>query len=193
MAAVVLLISSDIALERLIRRASDPLEVDLRIADSPENAEAALGTMTPTLIVCGSGHFSAVQDRWPAVGVVLQSESTGSDDAIEGIKRGALDVFSRPIDVRQLRRQIEESLRVAKDLRTPAVFEPGERGVGVDHIVGHSPAMKEVYWCRPRRASKHVGLRVPARTNLLAPAGRVAGAELQGGGQIARERAEPRK
>jgi two-component system nitrogen regulation response regulator GlnG len=66
--------------------------------------------------------------------------------AIEAMRRGAYDYLLKPVDFRRLREVVTAALEVSRLNRVPALVEESEtEDAAADHIVGHSPAMQEVY------------------------------------------------
>src|SRR5262245_42073105 len=79
--------------------------------------------------------------------VVLVTVVRSADSAIEAMRQGAYDYLLKPVDLQKLDRVLGEALKVARQMREPAVVvgtppdddQPGEA------IVGSCPAMQEVY------------------------------------------------
>lgn len=78
--------------------------------------------------------------------VIIMTAETSSANVIRAMQYGAFDYLSKPIDDQHLLLLIQRALeyrgleREVRELRAPAVAEPAIPG-----MVGHSPAMQEVY------------------------------------------------
>lgn len=94
----------------------------------------------------GLDHIQALllQDRLrPILYITAQS---GSQTAIEAIKRGAYEYLSKPIDFSLLRRRIEEALEYRQLTRLPVMIEGDNlTGIDCDVLVGRCRAMQDVY------------------------------------------------
>ena len=159
MAVTILLITGDKTIRRKVREACRKVEADLTPVGTWTEVESALSDRLPDLILCDYATFETIKDRWPRAPVLLYTEPSDSDQAIEAIKRGALDYLVTPIDTPALVQHIQNALRVSRDIRVPAVYEDRDDDGAVEQIIGQSPAMKEVY--------KLIGLMAPRDINVL--------------------------
>jgi two-component system nitrogen regulation response regulator GlnG len=89
--------------------------------------------------------------------VVFVTATTDADTAIEAMKRGAHDYLFKPLDLHQLRAVVGQALELGRLMREPAVVAetPPEDDRG-DAIIGHCPAMREVYKAIGRVADQNV-------------------------------------
>ena len=89
--------------------------------------------------------------------VIFVTIARTADAAIEAMKQGAYDYLSKPLDPGLLRRVVGEALEVARRMQTPAIVaDPHPDPDPNDTIVGHSPAMCEVYKAIGRVAAQDV-------------------------------------
>jgi DNA-binding NtrC family response regulator len=89
--------------------------------------------------------------------VIFVTMAKGADAAIEAMKQGAYDYLFKPLDLKQLRRVVNEALDVARRMREPAVVAETAADSDVEGaIVGACPAMREVYKGIGRVASQLV-------------------------------------
>ena len=80
--------------------------------------------------------------------VIVVTAYTTTETAITAMKQGAFDYLVKPVDLHRLRSVVERAFEVRRLSNVPAVFGESLRGDatdGVDHIVGNSPAMQEIY------------------------------------------------
>src|ERR1700756_3896389 len=79
--------------------------------------------------------------------VVLVTVARSSDSAIEAMRQGAYDYLLKPIDLQKLDRVINESLRVSRLMREPAVVAetPPDEEFSGEAMIGSCPGMQEAY------------------------------------------------
>jgi two-component system nitrogen regulation response regulator GlnG len=89
--------------------------------------------------------------------VIFVTMARTADAAIEAMKQGAYDYLFKPLDPDQLRRIGGEALEVARRMQAPAIAEEAQPDLDADGaILGHSPAMREVYKAIGRVAAQDV-------------------------------------
>ncbi len=159
MPTAILLISTDESIIRKMRTAAPRVDADLILAANLDDAAPSLDDATAALVVCNYPTFDALHRRWPKTCVLLYAEPADSEQAIEAMKRGALDFLVRPIAPSVLEHHLRQALRIAHDISVPAVYEARPPQRRVEPIVGQSVAMKEVY--------KLIGLIAPKDINVL--------------------------
>ena len=159
MAETVLLITKDRIIAQKVREACGELEVSLTHLDTLDSVAEGASARDADLILCDYATFELVRDQLPRACVLLYTEPADSEQAIEAIKRGALDYLVTPIETSALAQHIREALRVSRDIHVPAVYEDLKDDVTVERIIGQSPAMREVY--------KLVGRVAPRDVNVL--------------------------
>jgi nitrogen regulation protein NR(I) len=89
--------------------------------------------------------------------VIFITATTTSETAIEAMRQGAYDYLFKPLDLQQLRTVVGQALELGRLMREPAVVAetpPGDDGG--DAIIGHCPAMREVYKAIGRVADQNV-------------------------------------
>jgi len=158
MADTVLLITEDRSIARKVRDACRELEASLTHLTALKDTAQELAATPPDLILCDYCTFEVVRDQLPRACVLLYTEPTDSEQAIEAIKRGALDYLVTPIETNILAQHIREALRISRDIRVPAVYEEPDDNAAVERIIGQSPAMREVYKLIGRIAPRDVNV-----------------------------------
>ncbi len=158
MADTVLLITNDGGIVQKVRDACRELEASLTHLDTLKDATEQLAAAPPGLILCDYSTFEIVREQLPRACVLLYTEPAGSEQAIEAIKRGALDYLVTPIETEVLARHIGEALRISRDIHVPAVYGEPVDDVAVERIIGQSPAMREVYKLIGRIAPRDVNV-----------------------------------
>jgi two-component system nitrogen regulation response regulator GlnG len=121
------------------------LDVVLKSVDGIDRAARIIAANAPDLVVCDFVAFEEVRKRWPRLCAIVVAESRDGEQAIESIKRGALDYLLKPLRQETLLRRISEALRISRDIHVPAVYDEPSENQRVARIVGQSPTMQEVY------------------------------------------------
>ncbi len=158
MADTVLLITEDRTIAQKVRDACRELDVSLTHLAAINDANEGIAAAPPDLILCDYATFEVVREQLPRASVLLYTEPADSEQAIEAIKRGALDYLVTPIETKILAQHIREALRISRDIHVPAVFEEPDDDVAVERIIGQSPAMRDVYKLIGRIAPRNVNV-----------------------------------
>lgn len=91
--------------------------------------------------------------------IVITAYST-TETAIEAMKRGAFEYLLKPVDFYQLREIVGRALELRRLSHVPATYEQADYAdQAVDHIVGRSAVMQEIY--------KDIGRVAPQDVNVL--------------------------
>ncbi len=178
MAGHVLLIGSDPRVREQVAAVTDALSVPLRHAATVDEAAAAIESAAPSVVlldvesdaVGGFHAFETLHERWPRLCTLLIAERARSEQAIEAMKRGAIDYLIKPLADADLLRRIEDALRISRDVTIPPVYDEPPRDPPIDRIVGESEAMRTVF--------KAIGLIAPRDVNVLVTGESGTGKEL---------------
>ena len=158
MANTILLITEDENIVRTVRAAADELNAALEHIETLKDAESTLDERPPDLVLCDYSTFDRLHRRWPRICTLLYADPADSDQAIEAIKRGAIDFLIRPIEQRRLTDHVRDALRISRDIHVPDMYEERSADRAVDSIVGQSVAMKEVYKLIGRIAPRDINV-----------------------------------
>jgi two-component system nitrogen regulation response regulator GlnG len=153
-----MLIGGDRGIIEMVRSACQKLDAEMIHVTMLEEAEPFLGEGMPNLVLCDFGTFRRLTEQWPKVCALLFAEPADSEQAIDAIKRGALDFLVRPIAAESLLQHIREGIRISHDIHVPAVYEDRYDDAKVDRIIGQSVAMKEVYKLIGRIAPRDINI-----------------------------------
>lgn len=104
----------------------------------------------------GLDAFAEIRRIDARIPVILITAYSSAETAIEAMKLGAYDYLLKPVDLDELRKLVERAFEVSRMSRVPAMFAEETDLPGVDHIIGHSAAMQEVYKAIGRVASQDV-------------------------------------
>jgi two-component system nitrogen regulation response regulator GlnG len=101
--------------------------------------------------------FDQIRQIDPLLPVIIITAYAATETAIEAMKRGAFEYLLKPLDLGSLRAVVARAVSLSHQRHVPAVFEETDHpDQPVDRIVGHSPAMQEVYKAIGRVASQDV-------------------------------------
>lgn len=90
--------------------------------------------------------------------VVLITAYSTTETAIEAMKLGAYDYLLKPVEFDKLSEVVDRALEISRMSRVPARFAVEGDDPDVDHIVGQTPAMQEVYKAIGRVAAQDVNV-----------------------------------
>jgi nitrogen regulation protein NR(I) len=106
----------------------------------------------------GLDAFNEIRQIDPRLPVIILTAYGTTETAIEAMKRGAFEYLLKPVDFRKLRSLVGRAVELNHLRHVPAVIadkdEDGDESV--DRIIGHTPAMREVYKSVGRVASLDV-------------------------------------
>ncbi|NLX14861.1 MAG: sigma-54-dependent Fis family transcriptional regulator [Phycisphaerales bacterium] len=167
MAGTVLLIDPDPLVRQQVTTACMQLSVTLTAVDRLTDAVPMIADNPPDVVLLDVDHadsggfdgFDQLRGRWPRLCAILIAERSLSEQAIEAMKRGAIDYLLKPLSHDELATRIGKALRISRDMTVPPVYETESPDKDADRIVGQSPAMQEVF--------KLVGLIAPREVNVL--------------------------
>src|SRR5262249_46619130 len=88
-------------------------------------------------------------------------QTTSTDTAIEAMRHGAFEYLFKPLNLDRLEEVVTEALEVVRWMREPAIVAEGDSAAALealrgDAIIGHCPAMGEVYKAIGRVADQNV-------------------------------------
>jgi len=178
MAGSVLLIDADALVQRQVEDACAQLGANLTTMAGTDEAFEVIEVSPPDVVLLdverpeGDGFeaFARLRKRWPRLCTLLIAERARSDQAIEAMKRGAIDYLIKPLQHDALVSHINNALRISRDMTVPTVYESDDRDAPVERIVGQSAAMHEVF--------KLIGLIAPRDVNVLVTGESGTGKEL---------------
>jgi DNA-binding NtrC family response regulator len=103
--------------------------------------------------VDGIEFLRLLRKDFPETAIIMITGYPTIQGAVECIKLGALDYLVKPFRIDELEAVVEKARECLSQKSTPKKPEPEEAGaLGLDFIIGESPAMKQVY-AKIRRAA----------------------------------------
>jgi two-component system, NtrC family, response regulator HydG len=150
----VLIVDDHVEMAQVIAERLAEAGYDARTAASGAQALAAARALPPDLVITdlrmaevdGFDVLDGVRRLDPTIPVLLMTAFGGIESAIEAIKRGAYHYLTKPVQLEEVLVYVERALadRRLRDenraLRRVAVERSGLGG-----LVGHSPAMRDLY------------------------------------------------
>ena len=108
----------------------------------------------------GMEAYDRIRQMEPRMPVIIMTAFAKTDTAIEAMCRGAYEYLVKPVDFRRLKSVVNKALELSRLSRVPALMATEETDdLSADRIVGHSPAMQEVY--------KKIGRIAPQESTVL--------------------------
>jgi two-component system nitrogen regulation response regulator GlnG len=90
--------------------------------------------------------YDRIRAHDPRLPVIMLTAFARPETAIEAMQRGAFEYLLKPVDFGRLREVVRRAIAVSRFSRVPALLADAEDSEHVaDRIVGHSPAMQEIY------------------------------------------------
>jgi DNA-binding NtrC family response regulator len=104
--------------------------------------------------------YDKIRQIDPRMPVIIMTAFAKTDTAIEAMCRGAYEYLVKPVDFRRLKAVVYKALELSRLSRVPALVATEDSDdLSADRIVGHSPAMQEVY--------KKIGRIAPQESTVL--------------------------
>ncbi len=167
-----LVVNDDRKIIRIIKRCFQQSDVRVHLAASGAEAVKAATVLQPDVVVLDilpdGGGLSALEEirrLHPTVPIIFITDSGTSEMAIESMRLGAMDYLGKPLDMAKIREVIGQAIGISKSMR-----EPGANGESAiadtasaettspDALIGHNPAMQEVYKAIGRVADQNINV-----------------------------------
>ncbi|MCA9260250.1 MAG: sigma-54-dependent Fis family transcriptional regulator [Planctomycetales bacterium] len=158
----ILLIDDDRSVHALVRRALNDQVGVVETASTAEEGMGKLKELAPDVLLLdvmlpettGIELVQKIRDLDAQLPIIFITALGDSDTAIEAMKLGAYDFLIKPLDVEQLRSQVERAVAMRRLMKDPVRFEVSggdesaaddEAQEGGDLLIGRSGKMLEVY------------------------------------------------
>jgi DNA-binding NtrC family response regulator len=141
-----LLIEDEPTLAKNIRAFLARYDFDVHVAESGEDGLERLDDVRPEAVILdfnlpgmnGLEVLRRVRERCPRTKVFMMTGQGSEQVAVDAMKAGAVDYFTKPVELNQLRRAMSHALAPATVRAVPA----GDSGIG--RLIGRSPAMEQL-------------------------------------------------
>src|SRR5512139_1054859 len=142
------IIDDDRSIRWVLEKALERENIAFRSFVSADEALAALRQDSPQVVISdirmpGSSGLDLLQtlrERYPHLPVIIMTAYSDLESAVSAFQGGAFEYLPKPFDVDQavelIRRALEQSQRKAA---------PSDEGAAAPDILGHAPAMQEVF------------------------------------------------
>ena len=154
MAKRLLLVDDDPVIRESLSEALADDGIEVRTADSAEQALTMLGDGAPDIVLSdvrmtgldGLELLRLLRERVPDLPIVLMTAFDDMPTVVTAMRDGAVDFLTKPLDLHELRRVLA---RIFDDLRTRqhsrVVTPDGSAHRRTDELIGHDPAMIAIY------------------------------------------------
>jgi two-component system nitrogen regulation response regulator GlnG len=164
MARLLVIDDDPVLLEDQVRHLFTPRGLDIVVARSGYEGLAQIAAAAPDVVLLDvsmpdlSGlevykRIRAIDARIP---VIFITATAITDTAIEAMRQGAYDYLIKPVDLHQLDKVVSQAIELGRRMREPAAVGQLPGDDDGDAIIGHCPAMQEVYKEIGRVADKNV-------------------------------------
>lgn len=173
-----LIVDDDRSVIRIFQRCFENSDITVFSAASGSEAVRIANESHPDVVVLdimlpdqsGLAACEDIRRLNPTVPIVFITASQACDAAIETMRLGAMDCLCKPVDVAKIREVIGRAVGISKLIQvTAAIGETGKAETGKaeesslpttssETMVGHSPAMQEVYKAIGRVADQNVNV-----------------------------------
>ena len=159
-----LIVDNDKDLHRAVQDAFDGHSIEVLPANDSEAALEAIRVAQPdvALIAIGSSRasglelFHQIQSIDCKLPLIFLSDDSDSDTAIEAMKLGGYDYLLKPLDVEELRKLVHRAFAARRMMQQPVEIPTEPEVCAIDHLVGRSPLMQDVYKAIGRVATQDV-------------------------------------
>jgi len=108
------------------------VSLDLGLPPHPESSE------------CGLETLDQIMRTAPATKVVVLGENGGRDSAIRSVQLGAFDYHQKPVQLHDLKVVLQRAAHL-RTLEAEAEKRASEAGIQFADMLGHTPAMREIF------------------------------------------------
>lgn len=163
--AKLLVIDDEPSILYFFRQAFAEPDVTLMTASTVREGVEAFEDHRPDVVILdinlpdGSGldGFERIHEIDPKVPVIFITGHGTMTTAIEAMRLGAYEYVIKPLELDHLTDLVERAFEISRLMRTPAVIsDRGQSQDNSDEVVGHCPAMQEVFKAIGRVAPKDV-------------------------------------
>jgi len=169
-----LIVDDDRSITRIFQRCFENSDITVFSAASGAEAVKITADLKPDVVVLdvflpdqsGLSAYEEIRRQSAVTPIVFITASGTSDTAIESMRLGAMDYLSKPLDMARIREVIGQALAISKLMRVPvangetsAAGTSGAAGAtSSDALIGHCPAMQEVYKAIGRVAGQNINV-----------------------------------
>ncbi len=162
---VLLAIDDDPLIQEAFRFCFAGKDLDLVVAGTGQEGLDLYEQCQPDVVILdvhlpdfsGLELFRRLHELDPRMPVIMVTGKGTAETAIEAMQLGAFDYVVKPFDYDQLTEQVRRAFEISRLMRVPAlVVEEGPPPASADLLIGHCPAMQEVYKAIGRVASRDV-------------------------------------
>jgi len=163
-----LVIDDEASIRYSLQEVLESDELHVRSAEHASEGLAIVREEAPDVILLdirlgnqsGLDLFAELREIDPKILVIFITGQGNADTAIEAMKRGAFDYLVKPLDLDQLKRVVEQALKISQLMHVPAAVDPPQQVADAsDRLVGSGTAMQSI--------CKQIGRIAPQNVNVL--------------------------
>jgi len=169
-----LIVDDDRSIIRIFQRCFEDSNTTVFSAASGTEAVKTTAELRPDVVVLdiylpdqsGLSAYEEIRRQNPAIPIVFITASGTSDTAIESMRLGAMDYLSKPLDMAKIREVIGQALAISSLMRQTLAQDESANtdmaspvgATSSDALIGHCPAMQEVYKAIGRVAGQNINV-----------------------------------
>ena len=169
-----LIVDDDRSVIRVFQRCFDNSDITVLSATSGTEAVRVVKELHPDVVVLdivlpdqsGLSACEEIRRLNPAIPIIIVTASQTSETAIESMRLGAMDYLKKPLDMAKVREVIGHAAGISKLIQaTAAIGESGSADTTpfahadiLETMIGHCPAMQEVYKAIGRVADQNINV-----------------------------------
>jgi len=169
-----LIVDDDRSIIRIFQRCFEHSDITVLSATSGAEAVKATIELQPDVVVLdillpdksGLSAYEEIRRVNPTIPIIFITASGSSDTAIESMRLGAMDYLGKPLDMAKIREVVGQALAISSLIRVTVAENdsdstdtaPRAGETSSDALIGHCPAMQEVYKAIGRVAGQTINV-----------------------------------
>ena len=169
--ASVWVVDDDHAIRWVLSRALTKAGIGCRLFENAQDVLEALNSEQPLVLVSdirmpgmsGVDLLESVKVKVPTLPVIIMTAYSDLDSAVSAFQGGAFEYLAKPFDVTKAVELIERAMKESERYRVPEVKpesaqveDVSSEAQSVPDLIGHAPAMQEVFRAIGRLSHSHV-------------------------------------
>jgi two-component system nitrogen regulation response regulator GlnG len=143
----------DRSIRWVLERALQKAEIDVRSFETADQVIAALRTQQPHALMTdirmpgtdGLRFLEQMQREYPEIPVIIMTAHSDLESAVSAYQGGAFEYLPKPFDVNEAVDLVRRACKMRHERELDGTADVHEELLGGREIIGHAPAMQEVF------------------------------------------------
>ncbi|MDD5393113.1 MAG: nitrogen regulation protein NR(I) [Thiothrix sp.] len=143
----------DRSIRWVLERALQKAEIEVRSFESADQVIVALRTQQPDALMTdirmpgtdGLRLLERMQREYPEIPVIIMTAHSDLESAVSAYQGGAFEYLPKPFDVNEAVDLVRRACKMRRERETDVAADPHIELLGGREIIGHAPAMQEVF------------------------------------------------